>query len=152
MIAPLLEDFTAATGIAVEVKYAGSADLALLVDQEGERSPADVFISQSPGAIGFLADRGHLQPIAEVQLDLVDPEFRQRQRPMESVCRGGCECWSTTPSWSIPADLPTSIFELTEPQYLAGWVWRQERIVPGLRDCHAPDSRGRRRRRMACRH
>jgi hypothetical protein len=30
--------------------------LALLLDEEGDRTPADVFLSQSPGATGFLAD------------------------------------------------------------------------------------------------
>ena len=30
--------------------------LALLLDEEGDRSPADVFLPQSPGAAGFLAD------------------------------------------------------------------------------------------------
>ena len=51
LVGPLLDDFTEQTGIEVAVKYAGSADLALLISEEGDRSPADVFISQSPGAV-----------------------------------------------------------------------------------------------------
>ena len=49
LIAPLIEDFTAETGIEIRVRYEGSADLALLIATEGDKSPATVFISQSPG-------------------------------------------------------------------------------------------------------
>ena len=42
------------TGIEVEAQYGDSADLALLIQTEGANSPADVFISQSPGALGLL--------------------------------------------------------------------------------------------------
>ena len=76
LIGPLLEDFTATTGIDVEVRYGQSADLALLIEQEGDRSPADVFISQSPGAVGFLAGNDRLARIGDATLGLVSPEFR----------------------------------------------------------------------------
>ena len=125
LIAPLLDDFTAATGIAVEVKYADSADLALLVDQEGDRSPADVFISQSPGAIGFLADRGHLQTIAQPQLDLVDSEFRNADGLWIGLS-GRVRVLVYNTEFVDPADLPASIFELTDPKYLG-----QLGVAPG---------------------
>src|SRR5918998_1640545 len=54
LVGPLLEDFADETGIGIDVRYGDSADLALLIDEEGDRSPADVFISQSPGAVGYL--------------------------------------------------------------------------------------------------
>ncbi len=41
-------------GIDIEVRDGTTADLALLIDDEGDRSPADVFLSQSPGAVGYL--------------------------------------------------------------------------------------------------
>ena len=76
LIGPLIEQFTETTGIDVEVRYGQSADLALLIHEEGDRSPADVFISQSPGAIGFLAERGRLRPIGHDTLALLPAEFR----------------------------------------------------------------------------
>src|SRR5918994_1370447 len=54
LIGPLLEDFADESGISIDVRYGESADLALLIDEDGGRTPADVFISQSPGAVGFL--------------------------------------------------------------------------------------------------
>ena len=71
LIGPLLDAFTEETGIGVDVKYGGSADLALLIAEEGDRSPADVFISQSPGAVGFLVEQGLLRPLDADVLELV---------------------------------------------------------------------------------
>ena len=56
---PRIDGFEAETGIEVAVRYGDSADLALLIQTEGDRGP-DVFISQSPGALGLLAGEDRL--------------------------------------------------------------------------------------------
>ena len=76
LISPLLEGFTAATGIEVEARYGGSAELALLIQTEGDNSPADVFISQSPGALGLLAGEGRLVTLDDELVGLVDRASR----------------------------------------------------------------------------
>jgi iron(III) transport system substrate-binding protein len=78
LIGPLLERFNQETGIPVDVKYGDSAELALLLAEEGDRSPADVFMSQSPGATGFLAGKGLLGQLDQRLLDKVDQRFRNR--------------------------------------------------------------------------
>jgi iron(III) transport system substrate-binding protein len=78
LIGPLLERFNRETGIPVDVKYGDSAELALLLAEEGDRSPADVFLSQSPGATGFLAGKGLLGQLDQRLLDKVDPRFRNQ--------------------------------------------------------------------------
>ena len=60
LIAPILEQFTADTGVPVEAKYGGSTDMGLLLAEEGDKTPADVFISQSPGPVGYLGDKALL--------------------------------------------------------------------------------------------
>ena len=116
LIGPLLDDFTEATGIGVEVRYGQSADLALLIDQEGDRSRADVFISQSPGAIGFLAGEGRLQPIAAEALALVAPEFRSADGLWVGMSgRVRVVVWNT--DLLEAGDLPASVFDLTDPRY-----------------------------------
>ncbi|MFQ5523895.1 MAG: iron ABC transporter substrate-binding protein [Acidimicrobiia bacterium] len=143
LIGPLLEDFAASTGIDVEVRYGQSADLALLIDQEGERSPADVFISQSPGAIGFLAERGRLQPISESVLTLVPEEFRNADRLWVGLT-GRVRVLVYNRDLVDPADLPDSVVDLTEEQYrgkvaVAPANGSFQDFVTAMREIHGDD-------------
>ena len=70
LVGPLLERFAEETGIKIDIRYGDSTDLALLLAEEGDRSPADVFLSQSPGTVGFLAERDLLAEL--------DPALRER--------------------------------------------------------------------------
>jgi len=116
LIAPILEDFSAETGIDVEVRYDDSANLALLIEEEGDQSPADVFLSQSPGAVDFLDAAGRLEPLSDDVLNLVDASVRDddgmwvgfsgRQRVM--VYNEGLVA---------PGELPGSVFDLTDPAW-----------------------------------
>src|SRR5687768_10648699 len=60
LIEPILNRFAEETGINVKVRYGQSADLALLIDEEGDSTPADMFLSQSPGSVGYLDAKGRL--------------------------------------------------------------------------------------------
>ncbi len=46
LVEPLLQKFEKETGIKVNIKYGKSAQLALAIQEEGDKSPADVFWSQ----------------------------------------------------------------------------------------------------------
>lgn len=80
LIGPLLERFHAETGIPIDVKYGDSAELALLIDTEGARTPADVFLSQTPGANAFLAGKDLLAALPAELMDRVDERFRDEHR------------------------------------------------------------------------
>src|SRR5690606_7740946 len=60
LVGPILERFTEETGIEVEPRYGDTAEMANLILTEGENSPADVFFAQDAGALGAVADAGHL--------------------------------------------------------------------------------------------
>jgi iron(III) transport system substrate-binding protein len=70
----LIEEFQNETGIEVEVRYAGSSELAATLLAEGDDSEADVFFAQDPASLGAVAEM--MTSLPEETLALVDDRFR----------------------------------------------------------------------------
>ena len=112
----LFDDFTAATGIETEVRYGDSAELAATILEEGDNSPADVFFSQDAGSLGAVAEAGLLAPIDQAALDRVEARFRSDEGTWVGTSgRGRVLVYNT--ELVDPADLPGSIFDLTDPAW-----------------------------------
>ena len=144
LIGPLLEDFVESRGIDIEVRYGQSADLALLIDQEGDRSPADIFISQSPGAVGFLAGKGKLRPIGDEVLGLVPRGFRNTNGLWVGIS-GRVRVIVYNRYLVDPSELPGSVFELTEERYrdrvaVAPTNGSFQDFVTAMRETHGDDA------------
>ena len=116
LIGPIIERFEEETGISVDVRYGNSADLALLIDTEGSNSPADVFISQSPGAIGFLNGKGRLRTLSDSLLNL-HPETSRSPDGNWVGLTGRQRVLVYNPNLVLQSDLPDSVFDLTDPKY-----------------------------------
>jgi iron(III) transport system substrate-binding protein len=116
LIEPLLEQFSDDTGIGIDVRYGDSSDLALLIDEEGEQSPADVFLSQSPGSTGYLDSKGRLRRVESQLLDLVPARFRADDGRWIGVS-GRVRVLVYNPEAVSEDELPRSVFDLTDPQY-----------------------------------
>lgn len=116
LVGPLLEAFTEETGIEVQAQYADSAELALLIQTEGDSSPADVFISQSPGALGFLAGEEMLAELDPEITGLVDPEYSASDGTWVGLT-GRVRVLVYNNELVDEADLPTSVLDLTDPSY-----------------------------------
>lgn len=121
LVGPLLESFSEATGIDVAVKYAGSSELAAILLEEGERSPADVFFSQDAGALGAVADAGLLTALPEETLARVPAAYRDAAGEWVGVSGRARTVAYTT---SVPVELPDSILGFTDPAWSRriGWV------------------------------
>lgn len=125
LIQPLLDAFTAETGIEVEPRYGDSAELALLIQTEGDSSPADVFISQSPGALGLLAGEDRLAPLGDDVTSMVGAGFSASDDTWVGIT-GRIRVVVYNTELVDPADLPDSVLDLTDPAY-AGRV----AVAPG---------------------
>ncbi|HEV8424091.1 MAG TPA: iron ABC transporter substrate-binding protein [Actinomycetes bacterium] len=116
LVGQLLERFNQQTGIAIDVKYGDSAELALLLAEEGDRSPADVFFSQSPGATGFLAGKGRLARLDAGLLAKVDQRFHNRDGRWVGVS-GRQRVLVYNTELVAERDLPDSVLELTDDRF-----------------------------------
>lgn len=116
LVGPLLEDFVDETGIDVDIRYGDSGDLALLLKEESEDTPADVFLSQSPGPTALLAGEDLLQPLDAELLENVDERWRGGEgmwvglTARQRVLVYNSELLSED-------ELPDSVFDLVDPEY-----------------------------------
>jgi iron(III) transport system substrate-binding protein len=119
LIGPLLDDFAAETGIDVRVRYGQSADLAVLLEEEAAAGQvqADVFLSQSPGSIGFLEASERLALLPDAVLDLVPEAVRDGAGRWVGFS-GRQRVLVFNPELVSEAELPQHVTELTDP------VWK----------------------------
>lgn len=78
LVGPLFDQFEQATGIDVEVRYAGSAELAATLTEEGASTPADVFFAQDPASLGVVALEGLFLALPAEILDEVPGALSDR--------------------------------------------------------------------------
>lgn len=116
LVSPLFEQFTEATGIEVTPRYGGSAELAAQLLEEGDRTPAAVFLSQDAGALGALQQAGDLETLPQPVLDKVPARFRSTTGSWVGVS-GRSRVLVYNPDLVPAASLPKSVFELTDPAY-----------------------------------
>ncbi|HZJ25773.1 MAG TPA: iron ABC transporter substrate-binding protein [Acidimicrobiia bacterium] len=120
LVGTILDRFEEATGISVDVRYGDSSDLALLITEEGDRSPADVFLSQSPGAVGFLDSKAVLAELPDSILDRVAEQFRAADGDWVGIS-GRVRVLVYNGEKVDPEELPDSVFDMTDAR-VAGRV------------------------------
>jgi iron(III) transport system substrate-binding protein len=117
LIAPLLESFTAETGIEVNVRYGESSEMAATILEEGENTKADAFFSQDAGALGAVSGEAKTYPLPEDVLNLVPAKYRAQDGSWVGVS-GRARVLTYNPE--LVTDLPKSVFDLADP----GWKGR----------------------------
>lgn len=114
LVEPLYERFEKESGIDLQVRYADSAAMAAQLQEEGDRSPADVFYAQDAGAIGAVESL-----LAKLPADLVanvPAQYRDRDGRWTGVTGRVRTLVYNTDELS-EADLPTTVFGVLEPEW-----------------------------------
>lgn len=116
LIKPLLEQFTKASGVTVEVRYGDTAAMAAQILEEGERSPADLFLAQDAGALGEVTKKGLFAKLPDDVLAKVSATYKARGGEWIGVT-GRSRVLAYNPDLVGAAQLPKSVFELTGPAW-----------------------------------
>lgn len=116
LIQPLIDTFSEETGIEVEVRYGDTAELAAQILEEGEASPADVFLAQDAGALGAVAAEGLFEELDAELLEQVPEAYRDAEDQWVGLS-GRVRTLIYNTDTVDAADLPESVDELTESEY-----------------------------------
>ena len=125
LVAPVVEGFEEASGIAVRVNYADTAQLAATLLEEGEGSPADLFFAQDASTLGLLEAEGLLAPQPQALLSRVASQFRSPSGGWIGTS-GRARVLAYNTSRIAPADLPARLDDLTAPSWQGRVGWAPE--------------------------
>ena len=115
-VGALFEQFTDDEGIELDVRYGDSAELAATILEEGDSSPADVFVSQDAGSLGAVAQAGLFSELDAEILDRVDERFRSTDGLWVGTSGRARVAAYNTEALS-DGDLPASILDFTDPSW-----------------------------------
>lgn len=77
LIKPVLDEFTAKTDISVDLLSSGTTELVNRLKAEGDRTPADLFLTNDAGSLELAREAGILRPINMREVDrAIPPQFR----------------------------------------------------------------------------
>jgi iron(III) transport system substrate-binding protein len=116
LVKPLLEKFEKATGITVEVRYGDTAQMAAQLLEEGDRSPADVFLAQDAGALGAVTKKELFAALPTEVLERVAPAYRAKGGQWVGVT-GRSRVLVYNADQVTAAQLPASVLDLTGPAW-----------------------------------
>src|SRR5687767_1352629 len=116
LVKPLFDRFTKETGIALNVRYGSSSEMAATIMEEGRNGRADVFFAQEAGLLGFVAREGLLKVLPAATLNRVPSRFRAPgKRWVGTSGRARVIAYNTNSL--TKAQLPKSIWELTSAKW-----------------------------------
>ncbi|MBK9435912.1 MAG: iron ABC transporter substrate-binding protein [Micrococcales bacterium] len=116
LVAPLIEQFEAASGVQAEVRYGDTAELAAQLLEEGDNSPADIFFAQDAGALQVIEDEGLATSLPADVVKKVPANFRSADDQWVGTSgRARVIVYNTD---LVPAEeVPDTVFELVDPRW-----------------------------------
>lgn len=121
LVQPLIDLFEEQTGITVDVRYGNTAELGALLLEEGEATPAQVFLSQDAGALGALSQAGLFATLPDDIAGAVPAGFTSTDDSWVGIT--GRARVVVYDSEQFTADeLPDTVAEYVEPEWAGRWV------------------------------
>lgn len=116
LVGPLIEKFEETSGISVRVRYAGTTEQAAQLLEEGERSPADAFLSQDAGALGALSAADMFATLPGEITDAVPAEYSSQDGSWVGVT-GRARVIVFDSGKYAESDIPGDVTKLVEPEW-----------------------------------
>ena len=113
-IAPFFDRWEQESGITLNVRYGDSAELAAQILEEGQNSPADLFLSQDAGSLGAVSAAGLFAELPSSVGQLIEGKYIAQDRSWIGVT-GRVRVFAYNPE--EVRTLPTSITDLTKSIY-----------------------------------
>lgn len=122
LVEPLVQRFKQQTGLEVEVRYGNTPQLALAIQQEGRRTPADVFWAQDTGPLQMLSETGVFSPLPADLYARIPDAFRTADRTWVATS-GRARTFVFSPARVPAAERPASVYDLTDPKWKGRLGW-----------------------------
>lgn len=123
LIKPVLDAFTAKTGIQIELLSSGTTELVNRMKAEGDRSPADVFITNDAGSLEMARTAGLFRPLNMREVERsIPPQFRAADNSWIGLSgRFWIVVYNTT---LVKPDQVKSLLDLADPK------WKDKIAIP----------------------
>jgi len=116
LVQPLIDQFEERSGITVDVRYGNTAELGALLLEEGDATPAQVFLAQDAGALGALSNADLFATLPAETTDAVPAGFTSTDDTWVGVT-GRARVIAYDSEAMSAADVPASVDAFTDPSW-----------------------------------
>ncbi|MEQ3549483.1 iron ABC transporter substrate-binding protein [Pseudonocardia nematodicida] len=115
LVGPLLEQFQQESGITVDTRYGSTTEMAAQLAEEGDATPAQVFLSQDAGALGALSGAGAFSTLPDDVTGAVPAEYTSTDGSWVGLTgRARVVAYNTSVD---EAEVPADVKEFTDPAW-----------------------------------
>jgi len=115
-----VKGFTADTGIQVQVRQGKDSSMGNQLVAEGDKTQADVFLTENSPAMTVVQNAGLLSPVEQSTLDQVSQQYRPSSGEWVGIAARSTVL-IYNPSKISEADLPASMVDLADPKWKGKW-------------------------------
>ncbi len=114
------KQFQDETGIKVQIRYGSDSSMGAQIVQEGDKSPADVFLTENSPAMTTVQNADLLAPVDDATIAQVGKDYAPSTKQWVGIAARSTVL-VYNPSKITEAELPTSIMDLQDPAWAGKW-------------------------------